>query len=181
MAGHPAHVIFLTCDAYGVMPPIAKLTPEQTRYHFLSGYTAKVAGTERGVTEPKETFSACFGAPFLPLPPNVYAKMLGERIARHKVQCWLVNTGWTGGPYGVGHRMNLKHTRAMIRAALAGQLDQVPTRREPVFGLDVPQHVPGVPNDLLDPRKTWQDPAAYDAQAKRLLGLFQKNFEQFDI
>jgi phosphoenolpyruvate carboxykinase (ATP) len=181
MAGHPAHVIFLTCDAYGVMPPIAKLTQEQTRYHFLSGYTAKVAGTERGVTEPKETFSACFGAPFLPLPPNVYAKMLGERIARHKVQCWLVNTGWTGGPYGVGHRMNLKHTRAMIRAALAGQLDKVPTRREPVFGLDVPQHVPGVPDELLDPRKTWKDPAAYDAQAKRLLALFQKNFEQFDV
>jgi phosphoenolpyruvate carboxykinase (ATP) len=179
MAGHPAHVIFLTCDAYGVMPPIAKLTPEQTMYHFLSGYTAKVAGTERGVTEPKETFSACFGAPFLPLPPSVYAKMLGERIARHHVQCWLVNTGWTGGPYGVGHRMDLKHTRAMIRAALAGQLDNVATRREPVFGLQVPQHVPGVPDDVLDPRKTWKDPAAYDAQAQKLTALFRKNFEQF--
>jgi phosphoenolpyruvate carboxykinase (ATP) len=179
MAGHPAHVIFLTCDAYGVMPPIAKLSPSQTMYHFLSGYTAKVAGTERGVTEPKETFSACFGAPFLPLPPSVYATMLGERIARHDVQCWLVNTGWTGGPYGVGHRMSLKHTRTMIRAALAGQLDNVPTRREPVFGLDVPQHIPGVPDELLDPRKTWKDSAAYDAQAKRLAGLFRKNFEQF--
>jgi phosphoenolpyruvate carboxykinase (ATP) len=179
MAGHPAHVIFLTCDAYGVMPPIAKLTPEQTMYHFLSGYTAKVAGTERGVTEPKETFSACFGAPFLPLPPSVYAKMLGERIARHDVQCWLVNTGWTGGPYGTGHRMSLKHTRAMIRAALAGQLDDAPTRREPVFGLHVPVHVPNVPDALLDPRGTWKDPAAYDAQARRLVALFEKNFEQF--
>jgi phosphoenolpyruvate carboxykinase (ATP) len=181
MAGHAAHVIFLTCDAYGVMPPIAKLTPEQTMYHFLSGYTAKVAGTERGVTEPKETFSACFGAPFLPLPPRVYATMLGERIARHNVRCWLVNTGWTGGPYGVGRRVSLTHTRAMIRAALAGQLDSVPTRREPVFGLDVPRHVPGVPDQLLDPRSTWKDAAAYDAQAKRLLALFQKNFEQFDV
>ena len=179
MAGHPAHVVFLTCDAYGVMPPIAKLTADQTMYHFLSGYTAKVAGTERGVTEPKETFSACFGAPFLPLPPSVYAKMLGERIARHDVQCWLVNTGWTAGPYGVGHRMSLKHTRAMIRAALGGQLDNVPTRREPVFGLAVPQHIPSVPDELLDPRRTWKDTAAYDAQAQRLAGLFRNNFEQF--
>ena len=179
MAGHPAHVVFLTCDAYGVMPPIAKLTADQTMYHFLSGYTAKVAGTERGVTEPKETFSACFGAPFLPLPPSVYAKMLGERIARHDVQCWLVNTGWTAGPYGVGHRMSLKHTRAMIRAALGGQLDDVPKRREPVFGLAVPQYIPSVPDELLDPRRTWKDTAAYDAQAQRLAGLFRKNFEQF--
>jgi len=179
MAGHPKHIVFLTCDAFGVMPPIAKLTSQQAMYHFLSGYTAKVAGTERGVTEPKETFSACFGAPFLPLPPTVYAKMLGERIAKHTVQCWLVNTGWTGGPYGVGHRMDLKLTRAMVRAALAGQLDNVPTRREPVFGLHVPRHVPGVPDDLLDPRTTWKEPAAYDAQANRLLALFEKNFEQF--
>jgi len=181
MAGHPHHVIFLTCDAFGVMPPIAKLTPEQAMYHFLSGYTAKVAGTERGVTEPKETFSACFGAPFLPLPPSVYAKMLGVRIARHDVQCWLVNTGWTGGPYGVGKRMDLKLTRAMIHAALGGKLDKVATRREPVFGLEVPQHIPGVPDELLDPRSTWKDTTAYDAQAKRLLALFQKNFEQFDV
>ena len=179
MAGHPAHVVFLTCDAFGVMPPIAKLTPEQTMYHFLSGYTAKVAGTERGVTEPKETFSACFGAPFLPLHPSVYARMLGERIARHGVQCWLVNTGWTGGPYGVGHRMDLKSTRAMIRASLAGALDKVPMRREPVFGLHVPQHVPGVSDSLLDPRTTWKDPAAYDVQANKLIALFRKNFEQF--
>ena len=179
MAGHPAHVVFLTCDAFGVMPPIAKLTPEQAMYHFLSGYTAKVAGTERGVTEPKETFSACFGAPFLPLHPSVYAKMLGERIAGHDVQCWLVNTGWTGGPYGVGHRMDLKSTRAMIRASLAGELDKVPTRREPVFGLQVPKHVPGVSDSLLDPRNTWKDHAAYDDQANKLTALFRKNFEQF--
>jgi phosphoenolpyruvate carboxykinase (ATP) len=180
MAGHPKHIVFLTCDAFGVMPPLARLSSEQAMYHFLSGYTAKVAGTERGVTEPKETFSACFGAPFLPLPPTVYAQMLGERIAKHKAQCWLVNTGWTGGPYGVGHRMELKLTRAMVRAALAGALDQVSTRREPVFGLQVPQRVPGVPDELLDPRNTWNDAAAYDAQAKRLVALFQKNFEQFD-
>ena len=179
MAGHPAHVVFLTCDAFGVMPPIAKLTPEQTMYHFLSGFTATVAGTARGVTEPKETFSACFGAPFLPLHPSVYAKMLGERIARHGVQCWLVNTGWTGGPYGVGRRMDLKSTRAMIRASLAGELDKVPTRREPVFGLQVPKHVPGVSDSLLDPRTTWKDPARYDVQANALTALFRKNFEQF--
>ena len=180
MAGHPSHIVFLTCDAFGVMPPIARLTPAQAMYHFVSGYTAKVAGTERGVTEPKETFSACFGAPFLPLHPHVYAEMLGERIAEHGVQCWLVNTGWTGGPFGVGNRMRLSHTRAMIRAALSGGLDRVPVRREPVFGLDVPQHVPGgVPDTVLDPRGTWTDPSAYDAQATRLAGLFRKNFEQF--
>src|SRR6185503_4510115 len=178
-AGHPSHIVFLTADAFGVMPPIAKLTPEQAMYHCLSGYTAKGAGTERGVTEPKETFSACFGAPFLPLPPTVYATMLGERIAKHGVVCWLVNPGWTGGPYGVGHRMSLKYTRAMIRAALSGQLDHVPTRREPVFGLEVPNHVPGVPGGVLDQRKTWKDPASYDAQAQKLTGLFRKNFEQF--
>jgi len=179
MAGHPSHIVFLTADAFGVMPPIAKLSADQAMYHFLSGYTAKVAGTERDVTEPKETFSACFGAPFLPLPPAVYAKMLGERIARHDVDCWLVNTGWTGGPYGTGRRMDLKYTRAMVRAALGGQLDKAPTRREPVFGLEVPRHVPGVPDEVLDPRNTWKDGAAYDAQAQRLTGLFRKNFEQF--
>ncbi len=179
MAGHPRHVIFLTCDAFGVLPPIAKLTPQQAMYHFLSGYTAKVAGTERGVTEPKETFSACFGAPFLPLRPGVYAKMLGDRIARHGVQCWLVNTGWTGGPYGFGQRTKLAHTRTMIRAALAGQLDRVPTRRDRVFGVEVPQHVSGVPDQLLDPRRTWTQPAAYDQQAHMLAALFRKNFEQF--
>jgi phosphoenolpyruvate carboxykinase (ATP) len=179
MAGHPRHVIFLTCDAFGVMPPIAKLTPQQAMYHFLSGYTAKVAGTERGVTEPKETFSACFGAPFLPLRPGVYAKMLGDGIARHGVRCWLVSTGWTGGPYGVGQRMKLVHTRTMIRAALAGELDRVPTRPDPVFGVEVPQQVSGVPDRVLDPRRTWTAPAAYDQQAHKLAALFRTNFEQF--
>ena len=180
MAGHPSHIVFLTCDAFGVMPPIARLTPAQAMYHFLSGYTAKVAGTERGITAPKETFSACFGAPFLPLHPHVYADLLGERIARHGVQCWLVNTGWTSGPFGTGHRMRLSHTRAMIRAALSGRLDRVAIRPEPVFGLEVPQHVPGgVPDGVLDPRHTWSDGAAYDAQAARLAGLFRSNFEQF--
>ncbi|MBI1966387.1 MAG: phosphoenolpyruvate carboxykinase (ATP), partial [Gemmatimonadetes bacterium] len=155
MAGHPSHIVFLTCDAFGVMPPIARLTPVQAMYHFLSGYTAKVAGTERGVTEPKETFSACFGAPFLPLHPSVYAQLLGERIAKHGVQCWLVNTGWTGGPFGVGTRMKLSYTRAMVRAALAGKLDREPTAAEPVFNLAVPKHVPGVPHGILLPRTTW--------------------------
>jgi phosphoenolpyruvate carboxykinase (ATP) len=171
--------VFLTCDAFGVMPPIARLTPAQAMYHFLSGYTARVAGTERGVTEPRETFSACFGAPFLPLHPNVYAQLLGERMAKHGAQCWLVNTGWTGGPAGTGQRMRLSHTRAMIRAALAGKLDREPTTTEPVFGLAVPRHVPGVPHEVLFPRSTWSDPAAYDAQAARLTRLFRDNFEQF--
>ena len=179
VAGHPSHIVFLTCDAYGVMPPIARLSPQQTMYHFLSGYTAKVAGTERGVTEPNATFSACFGAPFLPLHPNVYATLLGEKIARHGVQCWLVNTGWTGGPYGVGQRMRLALTRAMVRAALAGTLDRIPTAPEPVFGLEVPLQVPGVPDDLLLPRGTWRDPAVYDAAAAKLSLMFQRNFEQF--
>jgi phosphoenolpyruvate carboxykinase (ATP) len=178
-AGHPSHIVFLTCDAFGVMPPIARLTPAQAMYHFLSGYTAKVAGTERGVTEPKETFSACFGAPFLPLHPHVYAELLGAKIARHGAQCWLVNTGWTGGPFGTGQRMRLSHTRAMVRAALAGQLDREPTEAEPVFGLAVPRHVPGVPHEMLFPRATWTDPAAYDAQAARLAELFRTNFATF--
>jgi len=179
-AGHPRHIVFLTCDAFGVMPPIAKLTAEQAMYHFLSGYTARVAGTERGVTEPKETFSACFGAPFLPLHPGVYAEMLGRKIAQHGVQCWLVNTGWTGGAYGTGQRMRLSHTRAMVRAALDGQLDGVATVREAFFGLEVPRHVPGsVPSEILVPRNTWADPAAYDATAAKLATLFRKNFEQF--
>jgi phosphoenolpyruvate carboxykinase (ATP) len=179
MGGHPSHIIFLTCDAYGVMPPVARLTPAQAMYHFLSGYTAKVAGTERGVTEPQATFSACFGAPFLPRHPNAYAELLGARIARHGVQCWLVNTGWTGGPYGTGQRMRLPLTRAMVRAALAGKLDRVATVTEPVFGLAVPRHVPGVPDDVLLPRATWRDAAAYDAQAKKLAEMFRKNFAQF--
>src|SRR5437762_8881297 len=177
--GHPSHVVFLTCDAYGVLPPLARLSPAQAMYHFLSGYTAKVAGTERGVTEPKATFSTCFGAPFLPLAPNVYASLLGEKIAQHGVQCWLVNTGWSGGPYGVGERIRLGLTRAMVRAALAGTLDRPPTAPEPVFGLEVPLQGPGVPDALLLPRGTWSDAAAYDAQAARLAQMFRQNFEQF--
>jgi len=178
-AGHPGTVVFLTADAFGVLPPISRLTADQAMYHFLSGYTAKVAGTERGVTEPKETFSTCFGAPFLPRPPALYAEMLGKRIQAHQVSCWLVNTGWTGGPYGVGQRMNLGHTRAMLRAALAGKLAGVPCTPDPVFGVLVPDHVPDVPDAVLKPRGTWADPAAYDAQAAKLAGLFQKNFEKY--
>jgi phosphoenolpyruvate carboxykinase (ATP) len=177
--GHPKNIVLLAADAFGVMPPIARLTAEQAMYHFLSGYTAKVAGTERGVTEPSATFSACFGAPFLPLHPGVYAKMLGERIAKHRVKCWLVNTGWTGGPYGVGSRMKLSHTRAMLRAALAGALDNVSFKKDPIFGFEVPTSVPDVPVELLTPRSTWSDPAAYDAQARKLATMFRENFEQY--
>jgi phosphoenolpyruvate carboxykinase (ATP) len=179
MAGHPRTVIFLTADAFGVMPPIARLTPEQAMYHFLSGYTAKVAGTERGVTEPSATFSACFGAPFLPLHPGVYAKMLGEKLAKHNARVWLVNTGWTGGPYGTGSRMKLAYTRAMVRDALAGKLDGATFATDPVFGFEVPTAVPDVPSEVLIPRNTWADPAAYDAQAKKLAEMFRKNFGTF--
>ena len=176
---HPRNVVFLTADAFGVLPPIARLTPEQARYYFLSGYTAKVAGTERGVKEPQATFSSCFGAVFLVWHPTVYSRMLGELLTKHKVRVWLVNTGWTGGPYGVGHRMRLSHTRVMVRAALAGELDHVPTTRDGFFGLDVPNAVPGVPPELMNPRATWSDPAAYDTQARKLAAMFVKNFEQF--
>ena len=180
MAGHPSHIVFLTADAFGVLPPIAKLTHDQAMYHFLSGYTAKVAGTERGVTEPKVTFSACFGAPFLPLEPAVYARMLGDKLTAHDAQCWLVNTGWTGGPYGVGHRMLLADTRAMVDAMLGGRLDNVETRQDPVFGLHVPVHVPAVPDEVLDPRRTWPDPAAWDEQAAKLAAMFRDNFRKFE-
>ena len=176
---HPRNVVFLTADAFGVLPPIARLTREQARYYFLSGYTAKVAGTERGVKEPQATFSSCFGAVFLVWHPSVYSRMLGELLAKHNARVWLVNTGWTGGPYGVGHRMKLGHTRAMVRAALAGELDQVPTTRDPIFGLDVPKSIPHVTANVMNPRATWSDPAAYDAQARKLAGMFAKNFEQF--
>lgn len=179
-AGHPSAVVFLTADAFGVLPPIARLDPAQAMYHFLSGYTAKVAGTERGVTEPQATFSACFGSPFMPLPPGRYAEMLGERLQRHGATVWLVNTGWTGGPAGVGHRMRLGHTRAMVDAALSGALDGVPTRRDPVFGLEVPTAIPGVPLDVLDPRATWSDPGAYDARAAELAAMFHRNFARFE-
>ena len=177
--GHPSNVVFLTADAFGVMPPISRLTPEQAKYHFLSGYTAKVAGTERGVTEPQATFSACFGAPFMPLPPVTYARMLGERLQRHGSSVWLVNTGWTGGPFGVGERIALGHTRAMLDAALHGRLDDVPTRRDEVFGVEVPREVPGVPADLLVPRDTWEDASAYDEQAAKLAAMFEENFARF--
>ncbi len=177
--GHPKNIVMLTADAFGVLPPIARLSPEAAMFHFLSGYTAKVAGTEKGVTEPSATFSTCFGAPFLPLNPNVYSKMLGEKIAQHHSRVWLVNTGWTGGPYGVGHRMKIAHTRAMIKAALAGELDQVVYTRHPVFNIDVPTTCPGVPDHVLDPRGTWADQAAYDAQAVKLAAMFVENFKTF--
>ncbi len=176
---HPRNVIFLTCDAFGVLPPIAVLTPEQAMYHFLSGYTAKVAGTERGVTEPKAAFSSCFGAPFLPRHPGVYAKMLGEKIKEHDARVWLVNTGWSGGGYGVGSRIKLAHTRAMVGAALAGTLDGVETREDPRFGLRIPVAVPNVPDTLLTPRETWENGAAYDRAAEKLAEMFRENFEQY--
>ncbi len=178
-AGHPTDIVFLAADAFGVLPPIARLTREQALYHFLSGYTAKVAGTERGVRDPQATFSACFGAPFLPLPPARYAELLSERLRRHQTRVWLVNTGWTGGPFGVGRRIRIQDTRAMIRAALAGLLDGVRYREDPWFRLQVPEHVPGVDPNLLDPRRTWQNPAAYDEQARRLARMFVQNFERF--
>jgi phosphoenolpyruvate carboxykinase (ATP) len=178
--GHPRHIVMLTADAFGVLPPISRLTPEGAMYHFLSGYTAKVAGTELGVTEPKATFSTCFGAPFLPLPPGRYAKMLGEKIARHRADVWLVNTGWTGGPYGTGSRVKIKYTRAMIRAALTGALDAVPCEKDPIFNLQVPTICPGVPSDLLKPRNTWPNAAEYDQQAAKLARMFVENFKIFE-
>jgi phosphoenolpyruvate carboxykinase (ATP) len=176
MGGHPRHLVMLTADAFGVLPPIARLSAEGAMYHFLSGYTAKVAGTEQGVNEPRATFSTCFAAPFLPLPPSRYAEMLGARIERHQARAWLVNTGWTGGAYGTGSRMSLAHTRAMIRAALSGALDEVGFDREPVFNLEIPRSVPGVPPGILQPRATWHDPSAYDRQAAQLAGMFADNF-----
>ena len=179
MAGHPKTMILLTCDAFGVMPPIAHLNPDQAMYHFLAGYTAKLAGTERGVTEPQATFSTCFGSPFLPLPPAVYAKMLGEKLAKHGTHCWLVNTGWTGGGQGVGRRMSLPHTRALVNAALDGSLARGQFIEDPVFGLNVPTACHGVPAEVLQPRGTWADGAAYDRKAAELAVLFEKAFEPF--
>jgi len=178
-AGHPKNIFMLTADAFGVLPPISKLTPEQAMYHFVSGYTAKVAGTEAGVTEPQATFSACFGAPFMILHPYRYAEILANKIREHKVSCWLVNTGWTGGPYGVGKRMSIKHTRALLDAALGGKLEQAEYRMDPVFGIQVPQSCDGVPSEVLNPRNTWQDGNAYDAKAKELTERFKKNIDQF--
>jgi phosphoenolpyruvate carboxykinase (ATP) len=179
-AGHAETVVFLTADAFGVMPPIAKLSREAAMYHFLSGFTAKLAGTEAGMgKDPEATFSTCFGAPFLPLRPNVYAEMLGERIAKHDAEVFLVNTGWTGGPFGVGKRMSLPHTRAMVKAATSGALKGVETRRHPIFNVDVPVECPDVPSEVLDPRSTWADGEAYDAKASQLAEMFVKNFERF--
>ena len=175
----PENIFFLTCDAYGVLPPISRLTPGQAMYHFISGYTARVAGTEAGVTEPKSTFSACFGAPFLPLHPGKYAEMLGDKMRRHDVNVWLINTGWSGGPYGVGKRIKLGYTRAMITAALNGELDKVQFEQHPVFGVMMPRTCPKVPYEMLNPRYTWADRMAYDKQASMLAGQFVQNFEKY--
>ncbi len=176
---HPRNVIFLTADAFGVLPPVARLTPDEAMDHFLSGYTAKVAGTETGVTEPQATFSACFGAPFMALHPTKYAKLLKRKLAEHGAQVWLVNTGWTGGPFGVGERMPIHHTRAMLRAVLSGRLNEVEYRKDPVFGFEVPVECPDVPAELLDPRSTWRDGEAYDAQAQKLAAMFTDHFARF--
>ncbi len=179
-AGHPSAIVFLTADAFGILPPIARLTREQALYWFLSGFTAKLAGTEIGVREPQPTFSTCFGAPFLPQPPAVYADLLDEKLRQHPhVAVWLVNTGWTGGPFGEGERMPIHATRTLLHAALSGELDGVEYRADPVFGLEVPLEVPGVERELLDPRSTWRDPVAYDRKAAELAAMFRRNFEQF--
>jgi phosphoenolpyruvate carboxykinase (ATP) len=180
LGGHPRNIIMLTADAFGVMPPIARLTPEQAMYHFISGYTAKVAGTEKGLSkEPQATFSACFGAPFMVHHPGVYAELLRERMSRHKVDCWLVNTGWSGGPFGEGKRMRIADTRAMVRAALSGTLAEIPTAPDPIFGVHVPQSCPDVSSEVLRPRNTWANPKAYDEKARHLARLFNANFKQF--
>lgn len=181
MGGHPNTVIFLTADSFGVLPPISKLTTEQAMYYFLSGYTSKLAGTESGVTTPQATFSSCFGAAFLPRHPGEYADLLRERIEKHNVRCYLINTGWTGGPYGVGQRVNINYTRSMVRAAISGEIERVDTAVEPVFGLNVPTSCPDVPSNLLWPRNTWSDQEAYDQQAAKLANLFKENFKQFNL
>jgi phosphoenolpyruvate carboxykinase (ATP) len=179
--GHPKHIFMLTCDAFGVLPPLSKLTPEQATYHFLSGYTAKVAGTERNLgQEPQVTFSTCFGAPFLALPASVYARLFREKIMAHKPDCWLVNTGWTGGPFGVGHRMGIAHTRALLNAAMSGKLQGIPFEKDPFFGLSVPTACPGVPPEILQPKGTWADKANYDRIAQELSGRFRDNFAKYE-
>jgi phosphoenolpyruvate carboxykinase (ATP) len=180
LAPIPRTIVMLTADAFGVLPPIARLSPAQAMYHFLSGYTAKVAGTERGVTEPQATFSTCFGAPFIPRNPGIYGNLLRQLIGRHGVACWLVNTGWTGGAYGEGHRMPIRVTRALLNAALDGRLDGAPMRTDRHFGFAVPERVDGVDPRILDPRATWGDAAAYDAMARKLVGMFVKNFAKFE-
>jgi phosphoenolpyruvate carboxykinase (ATP) len=177
--GHPKNVVFLTADAFGVLPPVARLTPQQAMYYFLSGYTAKVAGTERGVKEPQPTFSACFGAAFLVWHATKYARMLGDLLRKHESKVWLINTGWSGGPYGTGKRIDLEYTRAIVNAALAGELDEVKTHTDPIFGLAIPAETKGVPAKVLNPRETWPDTRAYDAQAKKLAGMFRENFDKF--
>ncbi|PKN25328.1 MAG: phosphoenolpyruvate carboxykinase (ATP) [Deltaproteobacteria bacterium HGW-Deltaproteobacteria-21] len=179
MAGHPRNIIMLTADAFGILPPIARLTEDQAMYHFISGYTAKVAGTEKGVKEPVATFSACFGAPFMVRHPSVYAQLLARKIKEHRAACWLVNTGWTGGAYGTGSRMKIEFTRALLNAALSGSLEKVAMRPDPVFGFDVPRECPGVPADILEPSRTWSSQSDYDVQAKKLAAMFHENFEQF--
>jgi phosphoenolpyruvate carboxykinase (ATP) len=179
--GHPEHIFFLTCDAFGVLPPLARLDAPTAMYHFISGYTAKVAGTEDGIDEPKAVFSACFGAPFLPLHPGRYADMLGERMEAHGAKVWLVNTGWTGGAHGVGHRMALKDTRALLDAVLSGSMDGAAFRRCGRFGWEVPMEAPGVDSALLDPRNTWADGHAFDAKADSLADRFNANFAQFEM
>jgi len=178
--GHPKNIIFLTCDAFGVLPPISRLSARQASYHFLLGYTAKVAGTEAGVTEPQATFSTCFGAPFMPLHPSEYAKLLGHKIDHHQADCWLVNTGWTGGPYGVGRRIAIHHTRAMLNAAIEGRLNQVDYTEDPVFGLRIPMECPGIPSEILIPRNTWDNAAAYDRKAEELAHRFMENFRAYE-
>jgi len=180
LGGHPKNIIMLTCDAFGVLPPIARLTPAQAMYHFLSGFTSKVAGTERGVTEPEPTFSTCFGAPFMPRRPEVYGNLLREKIAKHGATCWLVNTGWTGGAYGTGSRMPIKATRALLTAALDGTLAEAKFRKDSNFGFEVPVSMPGVADILLDPRRTWDNPESYDRQAKKLVNMFAENFSQYE-
>jgi phosphoenolpyruvate carboxykinase (ATP) len=177
--GHPTVILFLAADAFGVLPPLSRLDREQAAFHFLTGYTSKLAGTERGITVPEATFSSCFGAPFLPLPPRVYADLLAERIERHNVEVYLVNTGWSGGPYVVGSRISLPLTRTLVRAAVNGKLSGVPFQREPFFGLAVPDTCPGVPREILHPRETWADKEAYDRTARELAGRFEENFKKF--
>jgi len=180
MGPHPKNIIMLTADAFGVLPPISKLTTEQALYHFISGYTAKVAGTEKGISEPVATFSTCFGAPFMPLNPSIYAKLLGEKIKKHGAQCWLINTGWSGGAYGVGKRMKIEYTRAMLNAALEGKLDNTETETDAFFGLHIPKEVEGVPSEVLNPRNTWQNKDEYDTAAKKLANMFHENFKEFE-
>jgi phosphoenolpyruvate carboxykinase (ATP) len=180
IAGHPRHIIFLTCDAFGVLPPVSKLTPEQASYHFISGYTAKVAGTEMGVTEPQATFSACFGAAFMMWHPNRYAELLAEKIKKHQVTAWLVNTGWTGGPHGEGSRIKLKYTRAMIDAIHHGDFDKVAFKEDDAFGFRIPESCPGVPAEVLSPKNTWKDKNAFETTKSKLIGLFNKNFKKFE-